>query len=200
MNAPFTANENRSRKNGDIGRKAMQGHELNIQEQLERRDGGMTGVITANSIRTFFTPLADMLIRNASGLLAMVIPTTACTSPSGVAERRFLAERFHIETVVTSHDPRRPNFSENTAIHESLLICRRRTGEDGAADRPTRFVSLRAMPSTAAEAIEAVEAIESGVIGRWLTLCEQPESSIRKGDWRPCQFLDPQLVDAAMGL
>ena len=200
MNAPFTANENRSRKYGDIGRKAMQRHELDIQEQLERRDGAMKDVITANSIATFFTPLADTLLSDSKGTLAKVIPTTACTNTSGLAERRFLAERFHIETVVTSHDPRRPNFSENTAIHESLLICRRRTGEDGAVDRPTLFVSLRTMPSTAAEAIEAVEAIEAGVNGRWLTVCAQPESSIRQGDWRPCQFLDPQLVGAAMRL
>ena len=200
MNAPFTANENRSRKYGDIGRKAMQRHELAIQEQIERRDRAAGGVITANSIRTFFTPLADMLIRSTSGSLAMVIPTTACTGPSGVAERRFLAERFHIETVVTSHDPRRPNFSENTAIHESLLICRRRTGEDGAVYRPTRFVSLRTMPSTAAEAAEAVEAIEAGTAGKWFTVREQAESSIRKGDWRPCQFLDPELAGAAMRL
>ena len=178
----------------------MQRHELAIQEQIERRDRAAGGVITANSIRTFFTPLADMLIRSTSGSLAMVIPTTACTGPSGVAERRFLAERFHIETVVTSHDPRRPNFSENTAIHESLLICRRRTGEDSAVDRSTRFVSLRTMPSTAAEAVEAVEAIEAGTAGKWLTVHEQAESSIRKGDWRPCQFLDPELAGAAMRL
>ena len=39
-----------------------------------------------------------------------------------------------------------------------------------------------------------------GVNGRWLTVSEQPESSIRQGDWRPCQFLDPQLVGAAMDL
>ena len=51
-----------------------------------------------------------MLIRDTSGLLARVVPTTACTNSSGLAERRFLAERFHIETVVTSHDPRRPQF------------------------------------------------------------------------------------------
>ena len=132
MNAPFTANENRSRKYGEAGRKAMQRHELGIQEHVGRRDSEAGEVITANSIRTFFTPLADLLIRNTPGLAAMVIPTTACTGSSGVAERRFLAERFHIETVVTSHDPRRPNFSENTAIHESLLICRRRPPEANA--------------------------------------------------------------------
>ena len=101
MNAPFTANENRSRKYGDIGRKQMQRHELAIQEQLERRDAGMKGVITANSIGTFFTPLADTLLSGSKGTLAKVIPTTACTNTSGMAERRFLAERFHIETVVT---------------------------------------------------------------------------------------------------
>ncbi len=125
MNAPFTANENRSRKYGADGRKAMQRHELDLQTRLAQRDPMAGAAVTANSIRTFFTPLADSLLRKEEATLAMVIPTTACTGSSGAAERRFLAERFRIETVVTSHDPRRPNFSENTAIHESLLICRR---------------------------------------------------------------------------
>ena len=198
MNAPFTANENRSRKYGDAGRKAMQRHELGTQEHVERRNGKAAGVITANSIRTFFTPLADMLIRETAGSLGMVIPTTACTGPSGVAERRFLAERFHVETVVTSHDPRRPNFSENTAIHESLLVCRRREGANGRLDRPTRFIALRTMPSSPEETIEAVDAIEAGDIKKWITVYEQPADRVKKGDWRPCQFLDPELVRAAM--
>ena len=200
MNAPFTANENRSKKYGKASRKAMQLHELGIKEHLERRDGATRGVVTANSIGTFFTPLADMLLNDRQGTLAKVIPTTACTNTSGVAERRFLAERFHVETIVTSHDPRRPNFSENTAIHESLLICRRRTGGDGSADKPTRFIALRIMPSTPAEAIEAVDAIEAGDAGKWITIFEQPSARIRHGDWRPCQFLDPELVSAALQL
>ena len=200
MNAPFTANENRSRKYGEDGRKAMQRHESAIQEHVERRDSVAGGVVTANSIRTFFTPLADMLIRDASGLLAMVIPTTACTGHSGVAERKFLAKRFHVETIVTSHDPRRPNFSENTAIHESLLICRRRNGTNDRVGRPTRFIALRTMPSTSDEAIEVVTAIEASAASKWFTVYEQPETRIKEGDWRPCQFLDPELVNAAMRL
>ena len=200
MNPPFTANENRSRKYGEAGRKAMQRHELSIQEHVEHRDSAATGVITANSIGTFFTPLSDMLISDKWGTLAKVIPTTACTNTSGVAERRFLANRFHIETVVTSHDPRRPNFSENTAIHESLLICRRRSRDNDSSDQPTRFVALRSMPATVQEAIEAAEAIQTGDTGKWFTVYVQPETLIRKGDWRPCQFLDPELVTAAMQL
>lgn len=200
MNAPFTANENRSRKYGEEGRKAMQRHELGIQQHVEQRNNAGGSVITANSIRTFFTPLADSVIRNKKGSLSMVIPTTACTGPSGIAERKFLAERFHIETIVTSHDPRRPNFSENTAIHESLIICRRRPEKRNCSGQSTRFVALRKMPSTVEEAIEITEMIQAGNTGNWFTVYEQPETLIRKGDWRPCQFLDPELITAAMQL
>ena len=200
MNAPFTANENRGKKYGEAGRRTMQHHELGIKEHVERGDRMAGGVITTNAIRTFFTPLADMLLRDARGTLANVIPTTACTSTSGVEERRFLANRFHIETVVTSHDPLRPNFSENTGIHESLLICRRRVKENGNTEQPTRFVALRTMPSTATEAVEAVDAIQVGDTSKWITVFEQPERRMREGDWRPCQFLDPELVRAAMQL
>ena len=200
MNAPFTANENRSRKYGEEGRKAMQRHELGIQKTLERRDSGAQGVVTANSIGTFFTPLADRLISGAQGrTLAKVIPTTACINPSGLAERKYLAERFNVESVITSHDPRRPNFSENTSIHESLLVCRRGgIRSDGTNRPPTRFISLRVMPSNTEEAIEVVEAIEAGDTAKWITVYEQPELRIREGDWRPSQFLDPVLIDAAM--
>ena len=200
MNAPFTANENRSRKYGEAGRKAMQRHELGIKEHIEGKDNDAKGVVTANSIGTFFSPLADMLLKEKTGVLAKVIPTTACTNTSGQAERRFLAGRFHIDTVVTSHDPRVPNFSENTAIHESLLICRRRTGTNERSDPPTRFVALRTMPSTSEEAIEAVEAIRTGDTRKWITVYEQSETRVREGDWRPCQFLDPVLADAATQL
>ncbi len=199
MNAPFTANKNRNEKYGEIGKKAMQRHELRIQEYVERIDHLAKNVITSNSISTFFTPLADILLSTERGTLAKVIPTTACTNTSGLAERQFLANRFHIETVVTSHDPRRPNFSENTAIHETLLICRRKKGGGGSyQNQATRFVALHRMPSTSDEVIEVVEGIQSGKVGKWFTVYEQPEARIRKGDWRPCQFLDPELVNATL--
>ncbi len=200
MNAPFTANENRSRKYGDAGRKAMQRHELDIKEHIEGRDDAADGVVTTNSIGTFFTPIADLLLKETNAVLAKVIPTTACTNTSGMAERKFLAKRFQIETVITSHDPRRPNFSENTAIHESLLICRRRIGNNDRSDRPTRFVALRRMPSTPKEAVEAVDAIHVCDTRKWITVYEQDATRVGEGDWRPCQFLDPELAGAAIQL
>ena len=194
MNAPFTDNRKRGRKFSAEAIKAMQRHELDIRDRLLARDSTAGGVITTNSIRTFFTPLADQLLSSPQGILAKVIPATACTGASGIDERRFLAERFHIERIVTTHDPKRINFSENTSIHECLLVCRRHP----EGERPaTEFVSLRVMPNSAEQAHEAADAIVSGNPGGWGTVHHWPEDRVRAGDWTPVQWFDGALAQAA---
>ena len=194
MNAPFTDNRKRSRKFGAEAIKAMQRHELDIRDRVQARNLASGQVITTNSIRTFFTPLADLLLKSERGVLAKVIPATACTGASGVDERRFLADRFHIERIVTTHDPKRINFSENTSIHECLLVCRRHP--DG--ERPaTEFVSLRVMPDSAEQAIDAADAITSGPPGHWGNVHSWPADRVRAGDWTPVQWYDGTLADTA---
>ena len=171
MNPPFTDNRKRGRKFGADAVREMQQHELHIRNRVQARDPAAGKVITTNSIRTFFTPLADQLLRSDRGTLAMVIPATACIAASGVAERRFLAERFHVERIVTTHDPKRVNFSENTSIHECLLVCRRHPRGERP---PTEFISLRQMPGNAEEAIEAAEAIASTRSSKWATSTNGP--------------------------
>ncbi len=197
MNAPFTDNRKRSRKFGAEAIKAMQRHELDIRDRLHARDPAAGSVITTNSIRTFFSPLADQLLRSDQGTLAMVVPATACTGASGVDERRFLAERFHVERIVTTHDPKRINFSENTSIHECLLVCRRHPEGERP---PTQFVSLRVMPGSAEEAIEASEAIASGDPDCWGNVHHWPADRVRSGDWTPVQWFDGALAEAARDL
>jgi len=101
----------------------------------------------------FFTPLAEHALDRETGVLAKILPVTACTSAGGLAERRFLAVRFHIERIVTSHDPKRPNLSANTGIHEALLIARRK---DVGSEKPTEFVSLARIPDANAEPRAAI--------------------------------------------
>ena len=194
LNAPFTDNRKRSRKFGPDAIKAMQRHELHIRDRLQARDPAAGRMITTNSIRTFFTPLADQLLKSGKGTLAKVIPATACTGASGVYERRFLAERFHVERIITTHDPKRINFSENTSIHECLLICRRHQGGERP---PTEFVSLRIMPDTAEAAIEAADAITCGRPGHWGSVHHWPADKVRAGDWTPVQWFDGALAEAA---
>ena len=195
MNAPFTDNRKRNRKFTPAAVKRMQAHELALRDSLEGRDEAAIGVVTTNSISTFFTPLADRLLHDERGVLAKVIPVTACTGASGLAERRYLARRFHIERIVTTHDPKKIAFSENTSIHESLLICRR---HQGTGPRPvTRFVSLRRMPQNAEEAAGAAQAILDGDPGDWGSTCAWPTERIAAGDWTPAQWYDGELARIA---
>ena len=197
MNPPFTDNKKRGRKFGKEAVQRMQQHELDIRDTLERQDASAGGVITINSISTFFSPLADKLLHSERGVLAKVLPVAGCTGGSGLAERRFLAERFHIERIVTTHDPQRIAFSENTGIHECLLICRR---DRSQVRRPTEFVSLRRMPTSADEAVEAADAICAGRTGDWGRVCSWPPERVQTGDWSPVQWYSAELAEIVWNL
>ena len=197
MNPPFTRNDIRNRQYGSLARRTLQRREIEIAEFIESRDGAAYDAIDQTSVRTFFSPLADILLKDCESTLALVAPTTALTSAFGIPEREFLADRLQIESVITSHDPDRINFSDNTAIHESLLIARRPGPERG----PTRFVSLARMPRGAHEAILLADLIDhrrplspSGTEHSW------PWPRVRRGDWSPAQFFDSVLAEAIRDL
>ncbi len=192
MNPPFGSNTARNRKYPANAVKRMQKNELTIRAELGRRDVAAGKTIDSNSIRTFFTPLADRLLNPSHGTLAEVLPVTACISSSGLEERKFLADRFQVERIITSHDPRRVNFSYKTGIHECLMVCRRR--EDG--DRPpTEFISLRKMPKNAKEAIEAADAIADGDAEDWGSRCWWPAERVGAGDWTPVQWYNGNMAE-----
>ena len=98
---------------------------------------------------------------------------------------------------MTSHDPKRINFSENTAIHESLIVARR-PGDERA---PTRFVSLARMPQDTHEAILLSDLINRGQsLGEWGTENSWPWPRVRDGDWSAAQFYDGALANAVHDL
>lgn len=197
MNPPFTNNVKRAAKYSAEDKKRMQVRELQIKSQIMTGDREASEMIDVNSVRTFFTPLANALLRKDSGVLGMVLPTTACTSTSGVAERKYIAKHFHVDTIVTSHDPKHPNFSVNTAIHESLLVCRRRTEE--ASEKPTIFISIHKMPRTPSEVADWLpEAHSYG--GAYHRVFAWPHARVAEGDWTPCQYYDGSLAEISREL
>ena len=100
----------------------MQQHEKDIRNAVALLDHEAGETINFNAISTYFTPLADSLLHAQHGVLASIIPTTACVGRAGLESRRFISQRFHLKYVITLHDPERPAFSENCALSESLLI------------------------------------------------------------------------------
>ena len=192
MNPPFGSNKSRNRKFPKHVVKRMQKNELVIKERLKRRDKAAGEAIDSNSISTFFTPLADRLLNPRRGTLAKVLPATACINASGLTERKLLADRFHVERIITSHDPKHVNFSYKTSIHECLMVCRRHNGGDKP---PTEFVSLRKMPKNAKEAIETADAIVNGNTDILSSTCRWPAERVDAGDWTPVQWYDDKMAE-----
>ena len=149
-----------------------------------------------SSMGSAFLVLADYINKAESSTIAAVMPLVAATNKSGFEIRRYLASRYHVETIVTSHDPGRIYFSENTSIGEMLLICRR-WPDSTKPKPPTRVVNLAINPPTPSDAISVAWAVENGrVEGQgYGTVQEWPESRIAAGNWGAVQFLSPYLCE-----
>ncbi len=141
-----------------------------------------------------FLLLADYINKADSGAIAAVLPLVTATNASALEIRQYLGSRYHIETIITSHDPQRIYFSENTSIGEMLLICRRWDSSKGQKP-PTKVVNLARNPDTPADAMTVAWAIEDGTVERQDlgTVQEWPESRIAAGDWGAVQFLSTFL-------
>ena len=143
-----------------------------------------------------FLVLAERLSRKVDATLAVVLPTAIATNPAAQGIRKHLARKYHIETIVSSHDPERINMSENTNIGEVLLTCRR--WRKGHPKPPTRFVNLIENPSTADGALSTAAQIAQGS-GRFVIQHIDAER-IESGDWNAVNFLAPHLVTEAQML
>ena len=193
MNPPFTRNDIRNRQYTASNRKRIQDREKEVVDFVRQRDPEAGEAIDHTNASSFFTPLADMVLKKETGVLAQVLPTTALIGASGKQGRVFLANRFQIETIITSHDPSRVNFSENTDIHESLFIARRSDAEK----KPTRFISLGRMPGDAHEAMLLSDMINGGKIStEWGREHEWRWERMREGDWQAALFYDEVLAEA----
>ena len=141
-----------------------------------------------------FMVLADNMLHSNKATLAVVLPTVMATSPAASGTRKYLAEKFHVDTIISSHDPTRIFFSENTSIGEILLVCRRWKG-DGPKP-PTRIVNLAKNPATPNEALDIAARIERRqLLSPNLTVQHVESARIARGDWSAVNFLSPFLVD-----
>ena len=199
MNPPFTRNDIRNRHLSPDERKEVQRREKEIAKKTP--DTAHREAINQSTIDTFFTPIADRLL-NDKGTLAIVKPYTACLAPASKGQRNLLTdpERFHLELVVTSHDNRRIYFSENTDIHECLIVARRSAPD--TKDQPTAFVSLAENPSTASEAHYLARAIrhalngDESLLANYGNIAWRSSEHVRNNTWNAACFYNQTLAAA----
>ena len=196
MNPPFTR--------GDIRHDQFSEAEEQSIKRKEREVLSKTGALAAARLHSSggaFGVLGDWLVKRDAGTLAMVLPTTVLSGAGNQDYRRFLARKFHIDLIVSIHDPERIFFSENTAIGECLLIARRWDDLEGNAKPPTRVINLARNPATRIDALRLAERIRQGdEQGDDFTVQRIPSARIAEGDWFAANFLTPVLNEEYLAL
>ena len=159
-----------------------------------------------------FLLLADKLCDIEDGTIALVYPTSSCGASTAGPVWEHLFENFHLETVVTSHDPKRYYFSENMDIWESLFVLRRLNEKN--RNQSTFFFNLTSNPSETSDALAVVDAIsdaaaEVDVTSDAVTVDVKGFYGIRGVlwgrervqalDWSPVKFLNPYLAIKSAG-
>ena len=196
MNPPFTE---RSKMGEKFTKEA--------QEALRRRADEMKWLLVNNdkdldfggktSIAPLFVALADKCARPEDGILTMINPTIALSNPSGTEERRILAQRYHIHTILTCHQPAQVNLSQGASINESVIVAQRHNDPKP----PTRFINLDRMPLDDAEVAQLHQCLSQCAGGSipegWGEVSWWPAERMESGDWTPAIWRSPELAEAA---
>ena len=188
MNPPFTQQALRHEQFSRSDKQAIKKREKSILDGQPWQ-----AAARLHSSGGMFTVLGTKMLKEGSGTLAMVLPTVALTSPGNLRLRQFLADAFHVDTIVSSHDPQRIFFSENTQIGEILIVLREL--QSTTPTMPTRVLNLYKNPSTVLEALNLLESIEQKRKDAPFTIQQVPRDRIEKGNWYAVNFISPYLVE-----
>ena len=126
-----------------------------LQDELKKRVKKVNASITAG-LGSVFIALADKHLK-VGGRLAFVLPAALASGEAWATSRKLIAERYHLETVVSSHDAERPNFSENTSLSEILFIARKLGSNEKPND--TTYINLWCNPRSIHEAMDLANRI-----------------------------------------
>lgn len=155
MNPPFTRSVGGSRLLGSLEGPAFEEARNRLRDLVRRDDVAAT--LTAG-LGAPFVELGSRAVR-PGGRLALVLPKTVLTGDAWRRTRELLADRFHIEYVITSHEADRWNFSDSTDLSEALLLARKYEEGESRQDLSTTWVALRSNPVTSIEALGTLSAI-----------------------------------------
>ena len=206
MNPPFTRDSlrhNQFSRDDELAikdrEKEVLGDDLEVPWYQREPAGPERAAARLHSSGGPFTVLAHKLLKSDSGTLALVLPSVVPTAPGNLALRRYLAKRFHVFMIVSSHDPRRIFFSENTSIGEILLICRRWPNDKPKP--PTLIINLSRNPASAVDALDTAVRIDRATrsgnqSSHDFTFQRVDSERIQRGDWSAVNFLSPFLAEA----
>ncbi len=197
MNPPFTNRAKMGEKFPKETQQELRARADHMERTLVRNDRALSDFVDKNALEPLFTALADRCAMREDGILTMINPTVALSATSALLKRRVLAQRFHVHTVLTSHQPGNINMSQQTAINESIVVMRRHQGPRP----PTRFINLDKMPADDTDAADfhrcLLDCAEGQMANGWGEVSFWPAERMEQGDWTPAIWRSPALADAA---
>ena len=190
MNPPFTRHDIRHDQLGAEAEKMVKDREQEIFKNAPvNPDKTSSGIM--------FLVLGEHLVKKESGTLAFVFPLSGSNAPTTRSIRKFLAKHFHIDTIITAHDPKRFWFSENTNISEMLVIMRRHGKGNETRTPSTRIINLSVNPQTVSEAVNLLRKINTlPTSNPAFQVIPWTRNKIEQGDWSGVQFYSPVLINA----
>lgn len=200
MNPPFTERSKMGAKFPQDIQKKLRDRVDDMEQILLSADSDAARFSNRRTQGTLFVALADLCARQNDGVVVMIHPTIALTTISGLGERQILAQRFHIHTILTSHQPKNLRLTLNTTsqAHESIIVMRRHPANEPKP--PTRFVSLDKMPVDEHE-VEALynslcQCRQGPIPNDWGEVSHWPAEYTQEGDWGAAAFRSPALAIA----
>lgn len=181
-----------------------------LQTELKKRAKHLQASITAG-LGSVFMAIADKRL-GKGGRMAFVLPVALATGEAWGASRKLLADGYHVETVIVSHDAERHNFSENTDLSEIMFIARKLKEKEMPGN--TVYVNLWHNPRTIYEAMDVADRVQEcvagglgesgasvcGADGRKLAEVIQLAPTQGDAQWMGVQFAQLQTLKAAASL
>ena len=192
MNPPFTRDSLRHDQFPRAVELMIKRREKEILEDQPHRSAARL-----HSSGGMFAVLGERMIKPKRGALALILPSVVPTGPGNQALRQYLADKFQIETIVSSHDPERIYMSENTSIGEVLIVCRRWNSQKPKPE--TRVINLAENPGTPMKSLDLAHRLAQGDTGAF-TVQSVDANRIAQGDWNAVNFFSPFLVGAYRSL
>lgn len=186
MNPPFTRGDLRFDQFRPEEEKSIKNREAQLlKDTLAHRSNAAGGFIQLGIINT----------ERKGGRVATVLPLVGAQNESGLAARKDLGDKMHVEYVIALKDPEGMAFSENTDIGEMLVVARHWQKDESRAAATTAFVKILRKPTLPTQAKAMGEAILRGESTRDFHITYWPQSRMEQGDWFPTQFVREELVE-----
>lgn len=206
MNPPFTRSVGGNLLFGSLPKAKRKRMQKRLEQLLRNRLADMTA-----GLGSAFVIVGDKFIRT-EGRMALVLPAAVTMGDAWKKTRQLFVSKYVVEYVITSHDPTRWNFSENTDLSEVLLIARKRTGS--ASEGTTTFVNLWKNPVSVADALAVADGImktKPAQIGHpdkvqyscapirfgdatWGEVVSVPWTDLGANQWYPAAFAQTDLI------